>query len=571
MIYFKKKAASSWSSFKKKTDTGGGEKRYFLGPPTDQDLIDLDLIDNGKQIKISFDGSRYGILYTLFEKFKFYKYVKESYCYPEVKVDIDDSGFLTIIDALDQVVNINETFEGKITNDGSRIYIVSSDILKQISKICPPEISGIILTHNANDNYDLNLYFESDFLSQFGINYNFFNFQNNLNFSSITRTFHENTINTGLLFDIELINRFIASLCTKPFVICSGLSGSGKTKLAQAFAQWISTDKLQYEIVPVGADWTNREPLLGYPNALDKEEYVRPENGVLDLLIRAKNEYDIYLADETKIPKPYFLILDEMNLSHVERYFADFLSTMESGDSISLHKIKTLPGKAPIYIPSSINLPKNLFIIGTVNIDETTYMFSPKVLDRANTIEFRLSEKDLLNFIESDKKLDMDLLKSQGANSSQMFIKMALLQTDKNLKPTEADLKLFFSELKKSGAEFGYRTASEIGRLMKMLELLGEKDDNLLDIAIMQKLLPKLHGSRSKLNTTLTVLAKFCIVDAVKDYEGKDEEFRKTYFVSFDKLPQDLLDKIKYKISFEKISRMHKNAIENGFTSYAEA
>ena len=385
------------------------------------------------------------------------------------------------------------------------------------------------------------------------------------------KQFQSKLIESGLIFSSELIKRFIASLCTKPFVICSGLSGSGKTKLAQAFAEWISADKLQYEIVPVGADWTNREPLLGYPNALDKEEYVSPENGVLDLLIRAKKDYDIYLADETKIPKPYFLILDEMNLSHVERYFADFLSTMESGDSISLHKIKTLPGNTPIYIPSSINLPKNLFIIGTVNIDETTYMFSPKVLDRANTIEFRLTENDLIDFIASDVKLDMDLLKSKGANMSQSFMAMALQETDKNLKTSESDLKLFFSELKKSGAEFGYRTAAEIGRLMKMLELLGEEGNNLLDIAIMQKLLPKLHGSRSKLNTTLTVLAKFCIVNAVQDFEGKDEEFRKMYFVSFDKLPQDLLDNIKYKISFEKISRMHKNALENGFTSYAEA
>lgn len=571
MKYFKKKAASSWSSFKKKTDTGGGEKRYFLGPPTDQDLIDLDLIDNGKQIKISFNGSRYGILYTLFEKFKFYKYVKENYCYPEVKVDIDDSGFLTISDALDQVVNLNETFEGKITNDGSRIYIVSSDILKQISKICPPEISGIFLTQRDKENYELNIYFENDFLSQFGINFDFFNFQKDLNFASIPKIFHENTIITGLQFDIELITRFIASLCTKPFVICSGLSGSGKTKLAQAFAEWISTDKLQYEIVPVGADWTNREPLLGYPNALDKEEYVSPENGVLDLLIRAKNEYDIYLADETKIPKPYFLILDEMNLSHVERYFADFLSTMESGDSIPLHKIIPKPGQVQIKVPPSIKLPRNLFIIGTVNIDETTYMFSPKVLDRANTIEFRLTETDLEKYINSDTTLNMNLLLKKGANMSDSFMEMALQKTDKNLKSTKSDLKLFFSELKKSGAEFGYRTASEIGRLMKMLELLGEKDDNLLDIAIMQKLLPKLHGSRSKLNTTLTILAKFCITNAVQDFEGKDEEFRKMYFVSFDKLPQDLLDKIKYKISFEKISRMHKNALENGFTSYAEA
>lgn len=375
--------------------------------------------------------------------------------------------------------------------------------------------------------------------------------------------FYELCLDAGLIFSPQIIQRFIASLCTKPFVICSGLSGSGKTKLAQAFAQWITSDESQYVIVPVGADWTNREPLLGYPNALNKEEYVSPENGVLDLMIRAKEN-----IENTKEPtKPYFLILDEMNLSHVERYFADFLSTMESGDKIPLHKIEN----DSLIVPPSIKLPKNLFIVGTVNIDETTYMFSPKVLDRANTIEFRLTEKDLADFIASDKKLDMDSLKTQGANMSDGFMAMALQETDKNLNPSEADLKQFFSELKKSGAEFGYRTASEIGRLMYMLKELGESGDNLLDIAIMQKLLPKLHGSRSKLNTALTTLAKFCVKDAVKDFDGKDEDFRKKYFIPFDKLPTDSLDKIKYKISFEKISRMHKNAIENGFTSYAEA
>ena len=133
-----------------------------------------------------------------------------------------------------------------------------------------------------------------------------------------------------------------------------------------------------------GADWTNREPLLGYPNALEANKYVTPENGVLDLINRAR-------IDETK---PYFLILDEMNLSHVERYFADFLSTMESGDAIPLHTIDSEEARAG-GIPKQIKLPNNLFIIGTVNIDETTYMFSPKVLDRANTIEFRLTETDL--------------------------------------------------------------------------------------------------------------------------------------------------------------------------------
>lgn len=385
---------------------------------------------------------------------------------------------------------------------------------------------------------------------------------NQISFDS--KTFEIQSKKAGLIFSPQLIQRFVSSLCTKPFVICSGLSGSGKTKLAQAFAQWISVDDSQYVIVPVGADWTNREPLLGYPNALDKKEYVSPENGVLDLMIRAKQNVE----NQDEPTKPYFLILDEMNLSHVERYFADFLSTMESGDAIPLHKIQPEPTKDLITVPQTLKLPKNLFIIGTVNIDETTYMFSPKVLDRANTIEFRLTERDLEDFIESDIKLNMELLKAQGANMSDSFMTMALQETDKNLKPSEADLKLFFSELKKSGAEFGYRTASEIGRLMYMLKELGEAGDNLLDIAIMQKLLPKLHGSRNKLTKVLPILGGFCLTDNSKIKENYLDKFISNSLTEVE-LKTD--SNIKYKISFEKICRMYKNAVENGFASYAEA
>ena len=75
--------------------------------------------------------------------------------------------------------------------------------------------------------------------------------------------------NSGIRYSDQLITRYISSLTTKPFVLLSGLSGSGKTKLAQSFSQWICEDENQYCIVPVGADWTNREPLLGYVNALD--------------------------------------------------------------------------------------------------------------------------------------------------------------------------------------------------------------------------------------------------------------------------------------------------------------
>src|SRR5690606_3454364 len=111
-----------------------------------------------------------------------------------------------------------------------------------------------------------------------------------------------------------------------------------------------------------------------------------PDCGIVHLLYKA--------SKPENANKPFFLILDEMNLSHVERYFADFLSIMESKDTIKLYTGKERKSLDGITIPFEIGWPKNLFIIGTVNIDETTYMFSPKVLDRANVIEFRITENE---------------------------------------------------------------------------------------------------------------------------------------------------------------------------------
>lgn len=404
-----------------------------------------------------------------------------------------------------------------------------------------------------------------------------------LNFTDMKfnyKTFHQYTKDAGLIFTEKMVARFVASLCTKPFVICSGLSGSGKTKLAQSFVQWISESDQQYKIVPVGADWTNREPLLGYPNALKATEYISPDNGVLDLILQASNNKNL----------PYFLILDEMNLSHVERYFADFLSTMESKDAIPLHAdnldgVSTRQDSKGDIIPNKINLPSNLFIIGTVNIDETTYMFSPKVLDRANAIEFRITDKEIENYLDNPGILDMkkfvDQVSKKGFGASMASNFLNLAEELATSKKASTALVIFFKELKKAGAEFGYRSASEINRLVAILESLTKEDrlwdnekvndNDFIDIAIMQKLLPKLHGSRSKLCPILLTLAKFCILGGINDFDKKDDDFRKTYFKDFEDIDSDKKELIIYPISFEKIARMHKNAIDNGFTSYAEA
>ncbi|GGW59260.1 hypothetical protein DFQ11_1011031 [Winogradskyella epiphytica] len=407
-----------------------------------------------------------------------------------------------------------------------------------------------------------------------------------------SESFQEACKNSGLIYKPELITRYIASLTTKPFVLLSGLSGSGKTKLAEAFAKWICESDEQYTLIPVGADWTNREPLLGYVNALDNKEYILPENGALKLLIEANNEVNK--------DKPYFLILDEMNLSHVERYFADFLSVMESKNEFKLHSTKTnlnsndIEGfENAIEVPNALTWPKNLYVIGTVNIDETTYMFSPKVLDRANVIEFRVSDTDLNDYFESVIPLDMKKLLDDetkiglGAQFGKDFVLKSNEEIDeetkktrnKNLEKLNTELKEFFSALQDVGAEFGYRTVSEIQTLFEQIESINPNlkkidlfsnvypiNDNFkIDVAIMQKLLPKLHGSRNKLVGVLKVLATLCYDrDLSKAF---NDEQKRDIFTNTDKIEA----KVIYPISLNKITRMYNNVIANGFTSYAEA
>ena len=365
--------------------------------------------------------------------------------------------------------------------------------------------------------------------------------------------FRKHVALSGLQFSNKLIVRFIASLIAKPFVILSGLSGSGKTKLAQAFVKWICHSNDQCRLIPVGADWTNREPLLGYPNALNQKEYVTSGNDAVGLILHAVNHPEL----------PHFLILDEMNLSHVERYFADFLSVMESNDEIKFHS-----GKENISnVPPSVKMPDNLFIIGTINVDETTYMFSPKVLDRANVIEFRLDEQDIQAFLNNPLKPNLELLEGNGKNLSSGFLSLAKNYSNNGSTNTTINTTLvgFFTELKKAGAEFGYRSAYEIHRLVHQLTVLDKnlKEEEKLDIAIIQKLLPKLHGSRRKLCPILVTLGSFCI------NQMKFENIEKEVF-SVDHFDVNQ-ETVKYPLSLEKIIRMYKNAIDNGFASYAEA
>lgn len=381
-------------------------------------------------------------------------------------------------------------------------------------------------------------------------------------FSSIARACQLNVDNSTIL-------RLASSLLSKRFLIVTGLSGSGKTKLAQAFARWLTPPPQNpdacYALVAVGADWTGNENILGYPDGIGETRYITKP--ALDLILRAYNNPAI----------PHFLILDEMNLSHVERYFADILSAIESGEKIYLHR-DTERKAGDAIIPRDIELPSNLFIIGTVNVDETTYMFSPKVLDRANVIEFRMAPNELSAFLDNPSKPDLVELDGKGheAGFGTQFVEAAnsaVVVPDDVKDKNKTESLLLFNALQKHGAEFGFRTASETARFLHFYKLLGNCPDDgswfstAFDCVILQKMLPKLHGSRAKLAPLLKTLWFLCTKPEAERTPNPPESATVVSGEPTATVPPNA----PYPMSAEKIARMWRLLKENGFASFAEA
>ena len=397
------------------------------------------------------------------------------------------------------------------------------------------------------------------------------------------------------------VRRLISAMLSKRFLILTGLAGSGKTKLAQAFARWITPDpglvdpadpskgknrNSTYALLPVGADWTSNENIVGYPDGLDNSNYVTKP--ALELIRQALEPAN------TKVP--HFLILDEMNLSHVERYFADLLSAIESGEDIPLYEGGERKAGDET-VPRRLRLPENLFIIGTVNVDETTYMFSPKVLDRANVIEFRMEAPEIAAFLASPRAPKLEELDGKGVAFGEKFVEAAAdtaLEVPASIKSKyEGEMVLMFNLLREHNAEFGYRTSYEAARFIHFYKLLGGDSDNnsdwfnsAMDAVMVQKILPKLHGSRSKLEGLLWALAWACGTDRANttdnDFaiqlseasEAQDEGKYSPDVVWAALRAKNATEPAKaalYPLSFDKVVRMWRKLARDQFVSFAEA
>lgn len=302
----------------------------------------------------------------------------------------------------------------------------------------------------------------------------------------------------GFIISAKEIANFYLGLLTSPLLIIAGLSGTGKSRLPRLFARSIGAGFYPISVQP---QWSDNADLLGYTSALNPHQFTEGK------LIRALRDAS---SDSSKVR---IVLLDEMNLAPVEHYFSDFLSVVESRERNEANLIATDP--LPLDLPRAepggedqhkhlrdLRVPSNLYLIGTANMDETTRMFSPKVLDRAFTIEF--SEVDLTVFPTGEKDAapspDLGLLATTLVDPSRpISIQEAYPLTPALFERAAALLEEIRLILRPAEISFGYRSRDAIllylwhWQKYQMQALLPLSDA--MDLCILQKVLPKVSGS----------------------------------------------------------------------------
>ena len=253
-----------------------------------------------------------------------------------------------------------------------------------------------------------------------------------------------------------------------------------------------------------------------------------------------------------------------MNLAHVERYFGDFLSGMESRAAVIPNLEPGVDGRwrPSVGGQSHVPIPSNLFVVGTVNVDETTYMFSPKVLDRANVIEFRVSTDELqedigpvTSCIPAGKELRYSILQLR---QDEWWHKRNLPSYATDF---SARLKIIHGILSIDSFEFGHRVYHESQRFAAFYENGGGASVNdALDLQLIQKVLPRLHGSVRRIGPTVSRLAKYCF---------DMEEPQTSAAASFDPRSVDE-STARLPRSFAKLARMFDNLKAYHFASFVE-
>ncbi len=304
----------------------------------------------------------------------------------------------------------------------------------------------------------------------------------------------------------ELANFYLAMMVS-PLVVLSGISGTGKSLLPRKFA---AHTKSVLKSIAVQPQWSDNSDLLGYVPTLSPSDFI--EGSLIGSLVNATNNPDTLTI----------AVLDEMNLAPVEHYFSDFLSIAETrrreGGKIVTDVLPIELPKVPTTPPDKykqlehLGLPHNLRVIGTANMDESTHSFSPKVLDRAFTIEF--DDPDLTSFATTDSGIEGDFseLARLIVNTSNPISVQEARRDSENLFDEVAGLlQEVLDILAPAGIKFGYRTRDSVLLYLHFWRQLGLEDvvtaNAALDFCLLQKILPKISGSGDKLTDAFSKLS----------------------------------------------------------------
>lgn len=279
-----------------------------------------------------------------------------------------------------------------------------------------------------------------------------------------------------LYFDIETIRIFLASLGTSHFMILEGLSGTGKSSLPRFFAKFINA---KVTFIPVQATWRDKSSLLGYFNDFSR---IYNETDFLLSLYEAA-----YNPDQINI-----FVLDEMNISRVEYYFADFLSVLEYPSDEWKIRIMQLPYgfvSPTKLIDGNLQVTPNSFFVGTANKDDSTFSIADKVYDRSITVDFQTKNEPF------SVKEEVEPIHLSYSKLSSLFKDASAIEenhlTKEDLQKFNTITDYIYDEF---DVAFGNRILNQIETIVPLYIALGGKKEEILDFMLTRKVLCKLEG-----------------------------------------------------------------------------
>lgn len=329
-------------------------------------------------------------------------------------------------------------------------------------------------------------------------------------------TLENYALNKNLYYDTDDLINFHVCVKTNPLTLITGMSGIGKTKLAEIYAEVLGLSRINKTllILPISPAYTEPGDVLGYLNTTTGL-YVPSETGLADFLVNAQKE-------ENK-KKMHIVLFEEMNLSQVEHWFAPFLSLLEMDEEkriLQLYSPKAVCHNSETY-KKEIKIGKNCIFIGTANLDETTKDFSDRLLDRGNVVT--LKKKSFKEHRE--KTSSVDKVDYNEENLDTIFNKYENYDSWRITNSgwgAFSDLELdFFDELhsilNKVDPQKGvsFRIVERIGEYL--LNIPVKKDDQeekelildrrkAVDYQIRQRLMTKIRGSREQFEELIGLL-----------------------------------------------------------------